>query len=365
MTQTESMSLEQVYPNQAENPGGLDESVQEAFESSPAAHVVEKKISGFWRRTAALFIDVLVLAAIGFVAGALFFNALAQMGTQGFWVGILITLAYFSWMNSSYNNGQTIGKRVMKIRVVDVLGNTISLVNSIKRSVVLLFPFMYFAVEQESFASAFRVVALFIMAGIVYLYIFNSRTRQTMHDLALKTFVVHADYNLALEESKVPSRHLAGLTLAGALTAAFAILAWPQIVSQYTIPGTTSTLEELQNDPNVYRATVNHVINSSSGERLDKMEIAVTVKRLPAPIYMKAKQISELAMQEMPAVKDMDSLSVTVNYGYNIGIAWYQKGLTYTGTPTDWESNTVKIAKSAKTDVSLGIGSNFGSFLSK
>jgi len=356
MTQTESIPLEQDFPCQTENLGGLEQSVQEALESpAPVAHAAEKKISGFWRRLAALAIDVLILAAIGFVVGTLFFNALARLGSQGYWIGLLIAIAYFSWMNSSLNNGQTIGKQVMKIRVVDVLGNTISLGRSIKRSALWLVPFMYSSVEQESLDLVFRVITLFVMATIAYLYIFNDRTRQTVHDLALKTFVVHADYNLALEEIPVTSRHLVAMTLAGVLMVVL-MFAWPQIIQEYTIPGTSSTLEELQKDPNVYRATVNHVISKNSEGRSSKMEIAITVKKLPAPIYTKAKQVSELTMREMPAVRDMDSLSVTVNYGYNIGIAWYQKGLTYTGTPTDWESNTVKIAKSAQTDVSMGIG---------
>ncbi|MEQ8175207.1 MAG: RDD family protein [Syntrophomonadaceae bacterium] len=357
MTQTESISLEQDFSCQTENLGGLEQSVQEALESPvPVAHTTEQKISGFWRRLAALAIDVLILAAIGFVVGTIFFNALAHLGSQGFWVGLLIAVVYFSWMNSSFNNGQTIGKRVMKIRVVDVLGNTISVGTSIKRSALLLVPFMYSSVEQESLDLILKAVALFTAVAIVYLYIFNNRTRQTVHDLALKTFVVYADYDLALEEIPVSSRHLVTMTLVGMLMIAFTTFAWPQIITQYNIPGTSSTLEELQKDPDVYKAAVNHITSDNSAGRSNKMEIVITVKKLPAPIYMKAKQISELALQEMPDVRGMDSLSVTVNYGYNIGIARYQKSLTYTGTPSDWECNTVKIARSAQTDVSLGIG---------
>lgn len=352
MTQTESISFEQDFPCQTENPGGLEQSVQEA----PVAHAVEQKISGFWRRLAALAIDMLVLAAIGFVVGALFFNALAQLGSQGYWVGLLIAISYFSWMNSSFNNGQTIGKQVMKIRVVDVLGNPIALWRSIKRAALLLVPFMYPSVEQEGLDLVLRVIALFAIVAIIYMYIFNNRTRQTIHDLALKTFVVHANYDLALQEFPVPSRHLLAMTLAGVLIVSLSMFAWPRISEQYTIPGTSSTLEMLQKDPDVYRATVEHVIVKDEAGRSDKLEISVSVKKWPAPIYMKAKQVSELVMQEMPAAREMDSLSITVNYGYNIGIAWYQKGLTYTGTPDNWESNTVKIAKSAQTDVSLGIG---------
>lgn len=357
VTQTESISLEQDFTCQPKNLGGLDQSVQETLESPAAvAHVIEQKISGFWRRLIAFAIDVLILAALGFVVGAVFFNALAHLGSQGVWVGLLIAIGYFSWMNSSFNNGQTIGKRVMKIRVVDVLGNPIPLGRSIKRSALLLVPFMYSLIEQSSFDLIFRVITLFIIAAIVYLYLFNNRTRQSVHDLALKTFVVNADYNMALAESPVPTRHLMLMTGVGILMVGFSMFAWPQFIEQYTVPGTSSTIEELQKDPDVYRATAKRVISTSPEGRLTKMEIAITVKRLPAPIYMKAKQISELAMQEMPDVREMDSLSVTVNYGYNLGIAWYQKGLTYSGTPTDWETNTVRIARSAQTDVSLGIG---------
>lgn len=355
MTQTESVSLQQGFPCQAESSGGLENAVQEVLESPvPAAHAEEQKISGFWRRLAALAIDVLVLAVIGFVIGALFFNALAGLGSQGFWVGLLIAVAYFSWMNSSYRNGQTIGKKLMKIRVVDMLGNTISLWRSFKRSLLLVVPFIYPSVGKESLDLFFGVIALFAAVTIIYLYIFNNQTRQTLHDLALKTYVVHAGYDLALEEIPVPSRHFAGTALAGVLVVALTVFAWSE--TRYTIPGADRTLKALHKDPNVYAAAVNHIVSSNSKGPSNKIAIAITVKKLPAPVYLKAKQISELAMQEMPDARGMDSLSITVNYGYNIGIVRYQKGLTYGGTPADWESNTVKIAKSAQTDVSMGIG---------
>lgn len=359
MTQTESLSLEQDLACQTENPGAINPSVQETLESPfPVAQAALENISGFWRRIIAFAVDVLIIAAIGFVVGTLFFNALARMGSQGFWVGLLIAVGYFGWMNSSFNNGQTIGKRLMKIRVVDALGNTIPLGRSIQRSALLLVPLIYAPVSQSVVDLVLKAIMLFIMVAVVYLYLLNIKTRQSAHDLVLKTFVVNADYNLALEEIPVKSRQFMIMTTIGLVVIGFSMFALPRVLKEYTVLGTGEAIAELQKDPDVYQAMVKRVVSDSPNRRTTGMEIAISVRKLPAPIYMKAKQISDLVMKEMPAVQDMNSLTVTVNYGYNIGIAWYQKSVTYTGTPCDWQTDTVKIAKSAHKDVSLGIGQN-------
>lgn len=57
-------------------------------------------IPGFWRRIFALFIDTLILGAVGFVLGLLFENILVQIGSFGRLIGFSIALLYFGIMNS-------------------------------------------------------------------------------------------------------------------------------------------------------------------------------------------------------------------------------------------------------------------------
>ena len=67
--------------------------------------------ASFWRRFGAYFLDSIL---IGIVVGILS----AALKTTGYFVGIAIGLAYFVYFEGS-PSGQTIGKRVLDIRVID------------------------------------------------------------------------------------------------------------------------------------------------------------------------------------------------------------------------------------------------------
>ena len=100
-------------------------------------------IASFWRRIGALFIDALMLGIIGLVLGVVFEDAFVQIGVWGRLVGFGIALIYFGVMNSKLSEGQTVGKRLLKLRVVDYENKPISLANSGMRYSVLGTPFFF------------------------------------------------------------------------------------------------------------------------------------------------------------------------------------------------------------------------------
>ena len=67
--------------------------------------------SGFWRRFGATFVDGLILGVISFV-----FIALLKGG--GYAVGFLVAISYYTYFEGG-PRGQTLGKRLLGIRVVD------------------------------------------------------------------------------------------------------------------------------------------------------------------------------------------------------------------------------------------------------
>lgn len=155
-------------------------------------------IAGFWKRLLALIIDSLLLGAVGFLLGLMFFDQFARLGGWGRLVGFIIALLYFGVFNSSIGKGQTIGKRITSIKVVDREGQFLSPQKSFLRSTILEVPFFLNGalIPPSVLISPLGVLVGLIIFGIggaiIYLYIFNRRTRQSLHDLAAGSFVIRS-----------------------------------------------------------------------------------------------------------------------------------------------------------------------------
>jgi uncharacterized RDD family membrane protein YckC len=124
--------------------------------------------ASFGRRFAAAFIDGILL---GLVNGILF-AAIGRGGAYG--VSALLSLAYFTYFEGS-SSGQTIGKRVLNIRVIDFSSG-----GSIGHG-----------------RAAVRWVGR-ILSGIVcllgYLWMLWDKEKQTWHDKIANTVVVPIEY---------------------------------------------------------------------------------------------------------------------------------------------------------------------------
>lgn len=156
----------------------------------------DREIAGFWRRLGALASDLILLGIFGAILGALFFDTFARMGAYAKLIGFAIALAYFGICNSRIAGGQTLGKRWLGVRVVDVHDELLSLPRSLLRYVVLGIPFFANGLPLDprlAMSSPLGyLLALVVFGGmlaIIYLYIFNRRTRQSLHDLVVGSYV--------------------------------------------------------------------------------------------------------------------------------------------------------------------------------
>ncbi|HEY9160911.1 MAG TPA: RDD family protein [Desulfomonilia bacterium] len=83
--------------------------------------------AGFWKRTAAFILDIIILGVIEYFLGYLLFDILIQLGWITVLIGFFIQLLYFGILDSSIFKDQTIGKKIFKISVVSDNGKPISL----------------------------------------------------------------------------------------------------------------------------------------------------------------------------------------------------------------------------------------------
>ena len=97
-------------------------------------------IANFWRRIFALLLDYLIIGFAGFILSLPFAFLLFKIGPYGRLIGLFIILPYFGIMNSKICNGQTLGKRMLKIAVRNKNNRNISLQLSFARIAILLIP---------------------------------------------------------------------------------------------------------------------------------------------------------------------------------------------------------------------------------
>jgi uncharacterized RDD family membrane protein YckC len=109
---------------------------------------------------------------------------------------LVVSLLYFLPLNSRIGAGQTLGKRALRIRVTSAAGEGIGLARSLVRSTVLSGPYFLnnapipLELLKSALGVVFSVVVFGVGLSIVYLIVFNRRTRQSLHDLSVGSYVV-------------------------------------------------------------------------------------------------------------------------------------------------------------------------------
>ena len=94
--------------------------------------------ASLFRRFAALFIDMLILAIVCIGIGLMFSSFLELMGFYTRLISVVIALLYFSLGNSIHFDGSTLGKRALHLFVKGLDGRYISFPRAILRSSILL-----------------------------------------------------------------------------------------------------------------------------------------------------------------------------------------------------------------------------------
>lgn len=306
-----------------------------------------KWISGFWRRIGALVIDTLVLGAAGLVLGLFLESFFIQIGAWGRLVGFSIALIYFGIMNSSITRGQTIGKKVLKLRVVDSNNAPISLGKSIVRYFILAIPFSLNGAQfsNEALLSFLMYpLSLIIFGGlfsILYLYIFNRITRQSLHDLAVGTYVVNSNVEQQTF-GKVWNVHLiivAVLFLAAAVVPLFTT----PLVQSERFKGMLEAQSALSNHSSVTYATV---LSGSSTFSSTKEETKTTT-HVSSQVFLRTDSVSDvelahslasIVIANYPEALQKDAIQITLTYGYDIGIASSWSHHVHNFDPSEFQS---------------------------
>jgi uncharacterized RDD family membrane protein YckC len=136
--------------------------------AATATFATTEKI-GFLTRALALIIDAVVVGIISSILNAILFGGDVVRGNG---VTTLLGLGYYLYFWSAYGHGQTLGNRVLSIRVVKTDGSELTLIDAFIRYVGLILSF----------------ICLFI--GVIWVAF--DANKQGWHDKIAKTYVVKA-----------------------------------------------------------------------------------------------------------------------------------------------------------------------------
>ena len=306
--------------------------------------------AGFWRRLAAFLVDSVILGLIGYALGLALFDVFVRLGPWGRCVGVVVALAYFVPQESGRGGGQSLGKRLLGIRVVDAQGLPLTPGRSVARFVVFGVPYFLngaalpMAVATFAGGFALALVALGGMLALAYLLVFNRRTRQSLHDLAVGAFVVRVrrsarDARAVPGPARIWGGHraivAALVVLAGATPLMFpALMHIPVFAGVQAIYARVSAQPEVQS-ANVFETVTRVYGTQAVGVRHELLIRATIARPLDDPVPLSTR-LAGIALQAYPDAAHDDHIVVILAHGFDIGIASSWRANEMALAPDQW-----------------------------
>lgn len=303
------------------------------------------QIAPFWRRTGAAMMDALILGAIGACLGLLWFDQLAALGRTGRFIGAAIALVYFATLNSQIGQGQTLGKRLAKIRVTDAKGALISLPRSAFRATIFFAPLALngTATPPGPYEQFVGIVLSIMIFGVgvaqVYLYCCNRRTGQALHDIVVGTFVRDAESTSEIH-LKMWKPHLA---IAGALTAlVLGVVLMPYTSDQPDFLPQLAEARRLAQSVvpdahvSIWRETSKRMTPARGQTSASWVQVSVEVRVKPESFESVADNIAMAMFGSSSGVGDVGQVVIVVSYGYDIIISHARATKVFAHTPQEW-----------------------------
>jgi len=273
------------------------------------------------RRIIAFVIDAAILFSIGYVLSLFLSDIFSELKLWGRLIGLIIAVLYFGIFNSNILYGHTIGKLIVRIKVVDSEGKYISIIKSILRSLIYIIPyFVLFIFSQSSNVPyLLRVLENLIPFGIggiiIYLFIFNWKTHQSLHDIIVNTYVVDLNNNVSNESKSISLFHYIFCSIY------FVILLILFSLIEFN-SASNSVLKELpllekeilkSNEFHDVRATLLQTDN-------EKILIIHTFPNNKIDNYKDHSKLLSLRIYKL--FNEFDTMMINYNYGFNIGLYW-------------------------------------------
>ncbi len=315
-------------------------------------------VAGFWRRVFAFMLDGAILAIPLIIIGFAFRDLAFSLGPWGRIFGYGIAFLYFGSLNSKLGRGQTIGKKIMKLVVVDTHGSYLSVGNAMLRALVLVLIFMLngWAVPFSQ-NPIFVVIAATIVFGgelaVMYALIFNRTTRQLLHDLIVKSYVVKAAPEPGMVAPISPRKHIwisCGLAGLGLVIGIAGLLVKGGVPTLGIVePGDFKQMAEIQSallkQGDYFNVDVGRYTTQQLGNPVPIKTLTISMwtkkscTQAPEDCHQMIMQAANMAFKGFDHINDLTGMRITVINAFDLGLATgnYTTGIAW--TIDDWRKN--------------------------
>lgn len=285
-----------------------------------------------WFRVGALIVDVVILGIIGHLLGLLFWRTWFEIGPYGRLVGLPVVLLYFGLLNSRLTQGQTPGKRLFRVAVRQADGQPVGLGRSFLRMGVLAVPALFagwaLPLFQAGLGQWLQTVFVGGMGGlIVYSFFAHQESRQSLHDLIARTYVIFLPGRPVRTYPTSPP--LSGIAVSAVLGIAVifaSLLSYGDHQRQMVLqtPATRQLARTLQAENHFFTVAVTGRTVNRPDQTLRLLDVVVwtrgyleTEEKRTAMI----DQIAQIALTTMEEIETFDLLNVSVRMAFDIGLA--------------------------------------------
>jgi uncharacterized RDD family membrane protein YckC len=326
--------------------------------------IESRSISGFWRRWGAFILDLLILFLVLAYPAYRWFRFFSLHPRWSLLIGFAISFIYFVILNSEMGGGQTVGKKTLRIHLVDIRGESIPVSRSILRFLVLATPF--YAEKLQFTCSGSNCWLTTIMSWtfaawetiIIYLYIFNLRTRQSLHDLAAGTYVIEASSRAAKRaqsaltpETPAPDSTPAYVTseqlwgghwiILGAVFIVAIVLdvtVWPKLLNVTPYSELAQIQQAVQLSGKVRQVSLKMTIGNLNGGKTPRhLGVSFVPTDNSGDDKKLATEIASIVLHANPKPSEVDFLDIAVLRVADFGLLHYSSSRTFSHTPDEWK----------------------------
>jgi uncharacterized RDD family membrane protein YckC len=288
------------------------------------------------KRLLALLVDTILLGILGYLLGIFFEDFFVSLGKYGTLLGSSIAILYFSILQSHIGKGQSVGKMVLNIRVTDLKGNFLTLEKSFLRSFILIFPVMNAEIFSGGKAMIIILMIIILSIFISAYFILVNKSRRCLHDI-LTPSVVTYQYVTAFEVDELNDRSKKKLIPVIVLAVLMIGVGVYQMVAENAFSQLLNAKEKIEERPGVIG--VNKVESKTTtyygepSKTYTSIYVSVRINNKQAASDLNSQYFNELyeiIKQEIPEAEKVDGVTITLYYGYNIGISSKTTSVTKT-----------------------------------